>query len=133
MTVLADTSAWVEFLRATGSAANMALRDLLVAGDLATTDAVVLEVLAGANDARQSRDLVRLLDRCRWLPQESWADVELAASMYRACRERGQTPRSLRDCLIAAVAVRRDVAVLHRDREFDLLASHTSLRVSPTT
>ena len=133
MTVLADTSAWVEFLRATGSAANMALRDLLVAGDLATTDAVVLEVLAGANDARQSRDLVRLLDRCRWLPQESWADAELAASMYRACRERGQTPRSLLDCLIAAVAVRRDVAVLHRDREFDLLASHTSLRVSPTT
>jgi predicted nucleic acid-binding protein len=131
MTVLADTSAWVEFLRATGGAANVALREFLVAGDLATTDAVVLEVLAGANDARQSRDLVRLLDRCRWLPQEPWADAELAASMYAACRERGQTPRSLLDCLIGAVAVRCDVPVLHRDRDYDLLASHTALRVSP--
>jgi predicted nucleic acid-binding protein len=131
MMVLADTSAWVEFLRATGSPANLALRDLMVAGDLATTDAVVLEVLAGASDSRRSRDLVRLMDRCSWLPQEAWADAELAASMYTACRQTGQTPRSLLDCLIAAVAVRCDVAVLHRDRDFDLLASSTSLRVSP--
>jgi predicted nucleic acid-binding protein len=131
--VLADTSAWIEFLRATGSGANLKLRELLLAGDVATTDAVVLEVLVGANDDAHSRDLLRLLDSCHWLPQEPWADVELAANMYRGCRKAGQTPRSLLDCLIAAVAVRCDVPVLHLDRDFDLLASSSSLMVSPAT
>jgi predicted nucleic acid-binding protein len=131
--VLADTSAWIEFLRATGGGANLRLRELLVVGDVATTDAVVLEVLAGATDDTHSRDLLRLLDGCHWLPQEPWADVELAASMYRVCRKAGQTPRSLLDCLIAAVAVRCDVPVLHLDRDFDLLASNSSLAVSRTT
>jgi predicted nucleic acid-binding protein len=32
---------------------------------------------------------------------------------------------------VAAVAVRHDVPVLHRDRDFDVLARHTPLRVVP--
>ncbi len=46
--ILADTSAWVEFHRATGSEANVRLRDLLDGGELLTTDVVLMELLAGA-------------------------------------------------------------------------------------
>ena len=38
------------------------------------------------------------------------------------------TIRSLTDCLIAAIAIRNDVALLHVDRDFDRLAEHTRLR-----
>lgn len=57
------------------------------------------------------------------------ADYELAAAMYRACRLRGETVRKLIDCLIAAVAVRADVEVLHADIDFATLERHTDLRV----
>ncbi len=57
-------------------------------------------------------------------------DFEEAASLYAECRARGQRVRKLDDCLIAAVAIRHDVPVLHHDRDFDVLARHTPLRVA---
>jgi predicted nucleic acid-binding protein len=37
----------------------------------------------------------------------------------------------LTDCLIAAVAIRNGVSVLHRDRDFEVIARHTDLKVLP--
>jgi predicted nucleic acid-binding protein len=34
------------------------------------------------------------------------------------------------DCLVAAVAIRHNIPVLHRDRDFDVLARHTELRTA---
>ena len=42
---------------------------------------------------------------------------------------REPTIRSMLDCLIAAVAIRQGIPVLHSDRDFDALARHTELRV----
>ena len=42
--------------------------------------------------------------------------------------------RTLTDCLIAVVALRESLPVLHADRDFDVLARHTSLlaeRIQP--
>jgi predicted nucleic acid-binding protein len=33
------------------------------------------------------------------------------------------------DCLIAAVAIREKVSILHNDRDYDVLARYTPLRV----
>jgi predicted nucleic acid-binding protein len=57
------------------------------------------------------------------------ADYETAAALYRSCRRGGETVRKLIDCLIAAVAIREHVAVLHRDTDFEVLARHTALHV----
>ncbi|MGZ5294241.1 MAG: PIN domain-containing protein [Actinomycetota bacterium] len=35
------------------------------------------------------------------------------------------------DCLIAAVAIREGATVLHADRDFDVIARHTDLRIEP--
>jgi len=56
-------------------------------------------------------------------------DYEEAAALYRTCRRNGETPGKLGDCLIAAIAVRADMGVLHLDAHFDVLARNTSLRV----
>src|SRR5439155_11497286 len=62
--ILADTSAWVEYDRATGSAVDRRLAELIeAAGPLAVTEPVVMEVLAGARDDRRATDLRRLLMR----------------------------------------------------------------------
>jgi predicted nucleic acid-binding protein len=37
--------------------------------------------------------------------------------------------RKLIDCLIAAVAIRERVSVLHNDRDYDVLARHSKLKV----
>ena len=125
-----DSSAWVEFLRATGSQTHRALRTLLEQGeDLHTTDVVVMEVLAGARDDDHRDRLRRLLGRCEHLPVDGLADYEAAADIFRSCRAAGETVRSLTDCLIAVVAIRRSHPVLHADRDFDALVRHTGLQI----
>lgn len=126
---LVDTSAWVEFLRGTGSSSHRAVRRLLSAGALLhTTDVVVMEVMAGARDERHHDRLRRLLARCEYAPVEGLHTYEAAAGLYRTCRRAGDTVRSLTDCLIAAVALRQRLTVLHDDRDFDVLARHTGLQ-----
>ncbi|HSR24268.1 MAG TPA: PIN domain nuclease [Candidatus Eisenbacteria bacterium] len=130
--ILVDTSAWVEFLRATGSAVHLRLRELLQSdAALATTELVVTEVLAGARDEAHLDRLRRaLLGRCELLDGHALAGYEEAAAVYRHCRRRGATVRRLNDCLIAAVAIRAGVPVLHLDQDFDQIARHCPLQVA---
>jgi predicted nucleic acid-binding protein len=130
--ILVDTSAWVEFLRATGSETDRRLTELLEReAELATTDVVVMELLAGARDAANHDDLRRLLyGRCSFVAVEGPHDYERAAAVYRGCRSAGVTVRKLTDCLIAVVAMRADIALLHRDGDFDAIACHAPLRIT---
>jgi predicted nucleic acid-binding protein len=128
--ILAVTSAWVEYLHATGSRVHLRLRGLIAGeGELVTTEVVMMELLAGATTPEGVTQLRRLLGRFRVLPIEGLADYEAAAELYRRCRARGETVRKLTDCLIAAVAMRSGATALHRDHGFDVIARHTSLRV----
>lgn len=128
--ILVDSSAWVEFLRATGSRAHLRLRTALENGvDLASTDVIVMEILAGARDEPDRDRLRRLLYGLEFLPVEGPADYERAAELYRLCRSGGETPRKLSDCLIAAVAVRNDAELLCEDTDFLTLARHSPLRL----
>lgn len=114
--ILADTSAWVEYDRATGSTVDQRLAALIVAdGPLAVTEPVVMEVLAGArNDARED-DLRRLLSRFGLLRFDASTDFDAATRIYRRCRQAGITPRGMVDCMIVAVAWRLGAALLSYD------------------
>ena len=58
----------------------------------------------------------------------SSAVFDEAIELYRAGRRSGLTIRSSADCLIAACAVRHNLEILHRDRDFDALARVSALR-----
>lgn len=125
--VLIDSSAWIEFLRDTGSPVCLEV-DRLLARSIAVTDPIVMEVLAGARDEQHVHDLRGLLGRATLLPTIS-SDYVTAAALHRACRARGETVRRLIDCLIAAVAIRERVPLLHHDADFDTLSRHSTLRI----
>lgn len=132
--ILVDSSAWVEFLRATGSPAHLQVRSALRGGtDLACTDVIVMEILAGARDDADRDRLRRLLYGLEFLPVEGPADYENAAELYRLCRRGGETPRKLSDCLIAAVAIRSDAELLCEDADFLAIARHAPLRLAALT
>ncbi len=129
--ILIDSSAWIEFLRDTGSSVCLRVDELL-GGDIAVCEPVWMEVLAGARDEGHLKDLRRLLAGATLLATDS-VDFEEAAALYRICRRKGETPRKLIDCLIAAVAIREDVTILHCDSDFDVLSHHTPLKVEVVT
>ncbi|MEA2438299.1 MAG: hypothetical protein QOF65_2855 [Thermoleophilaceae bacterium] len=121
--ILADTSAWVEYDRATGSPVDRRIADLIDAGGpLATTEPVVMEVLAGARDDRRQAQLRRMLLRCELLAFDPVVDFDGAARIYRRCRATGITPRGMIDCMIAAVALRLHASLLAHDTDLDRVA-----------
>ena len=125
--ILVDTSAWVEFLRDTGSPVCGRVDELL-GKDIAICDPIRMEVLAGARSERHLSDLRRLLARASLIPTEM-LDYDEAAAIYRICRRGGETVRKLIDCLIASVAIRAEASILHADADFDVIGRHCSLRV----
>jgi predicted nucleic acid-binding protein len=129
--ILVDSSAWIEMWRATESPVDHRLTQLVQSGaDLATTEPIEMELLAGARNPIDELRIESALAACGLIPVAGAEDWRRAADVFRSCRRMGITPRRLLDCLIAAVAIRAGVPILARDRDFELIARHSSLELS---
>lgn len=121
--ILADTSAWVEYDRATRSNVDHRLSALIdTDGPIAVTEPIVMEVLAGARNDERQADLRRLLLRFELLTFDVVTDFDGAVRIYRRCRASGVTPRGMIDCMIAAVAWRRRASLLAHDADLGRVA-----------
>jgi predicted nucleic acid-binding protein len=122
--ILADTSAWVEYDRATNGPVDRRLAELIDAGaPVSVTEPVVMEVVAGARDDRREADLRRLLQRFELLRFDAVSDFDGAARIYRRCRATGVTPRGMVDCMIASVAWRHGATLLAHDADMAQVAA----------
>lgn len=127
MTLLLDTSLWVDFTRARSPEALKSFIAPYVLDPAAhLAEPVVFEVLRSARP-----DEARLLEAqfatlpCLTSPSNLWHQ---AAALGQACRQSGHTVASL-DLLIAAVALQHDAAVVSFDADFEAIASNSALRV----
>lgn len=128
--ILVDTSAWIEFDRASGSRTHLRVRRLIAETDeVAVTEPVIMEVMAGARTLSRERDLRRLMGRFHLLPFRPASHFLGASTIYRRCRARGITPRGMLDCMIAAVAQSERVALLAQDADMNKIAEVISLQL----
>ena len=120
MSVLIDSSAWIESFRRTGDRRTTEIVAALVSrGEAATAGIVKLEILKGAFEHEFER-LKRNLSYLRLLPT-SELHYEEAGRLGAELRRQGETVPSS-DLLIATLAVSYDVPLLHCDRHFDRIA-----------
>jgi predicted nucleic acid-binding protein len=130
--IVVDASAWIEYLRGTGSDVHLTLRRLVVdAVPLANTTVGIMEVLSGTRTEDERIDLREHLMAFPLLTIGGLAGYEQAAQLYRDCRRLGVTPRGLLDCLVASVAIRDNAQVLGHDRDFGQIARVTPLELYP--
>ena len=123
---LVDTSVWIEVFR---RSRPLDLEAIVAFDEIVTCLPVVQEVLQGFPDEgayRIAREAMLSLPAVESPLRE---DVVLeAVALYRTARGNGYTVRSSVDCLIAACALRHDLEVLHRDRDFTAIARVSPLR-----
>lgn len=132
--ILADTSAWVEYDRASESLVDRRLSELIAGdGPLAITEPVVMEVVAGARTDGREADLRRLLLRFDLLQFDPAADFDGASTIYRKCRGLGVTPRGLIDCMIASVAHRHGATLLAHDADLSRVAGVVGIEMDPAS
>ena len=128
--MIVDTSAWVEYLRETGSPTHLALRAGVLDGQPIMIPApVVTELLFGSSSEAEAAELFQLLKRFEILEPDSLGVYLEAARIYRICRRAGFTIRSTVDCLVAATALDKGRPLLARNRDFAVIARHTELEL----
>ncbi len=130
--IVADSSTWIEFLRDSGHPVGETLVGLLQEdADIALTEIIVMELLAGARSDEHLRELRTRLIAFPILRLEGLVDFEEAALLFRRCRMAGETIRSTTDCLIAVPALRAGACLLHNDADFEVIARHSDLKIHP--
>ena len=128
--ILVDTSVWVGYLRGDATPAVERLEELIDrSAAIATTEPIVMELLAGASRPQELARVEALTDGLPSIPVDAVTDYRDAAQLYRSSALNGHPIRSMLDCVIAAVAIRRDLPLLHQDRDFAFLAAISPLRV----
>jgi len=129
MNMLVDTSVWIDFFNGTSNALVDRLETALIEEDsIRTCGIVLMEIFQGIRSETELQRVKQCFDELPCLPMER-AVFEEAARMYRTLRHQGITIRKPIDCLIAAVALHHDVALLHNDRDFLPLAQHFGVRL----
>ena len=124
--ILVDTSVWIAVFRARRPLDLEASVDF---DDVATCLPVIQEVLQGFRDERAHRRARAAMLSLPIVESPLADDVfSQAIDLYRSARRGGLTVRSSVDCLIAACAIRHDLEVLHRDRDFAAIAEISPLR-----
>jgi hypothetical protein len=118
--MIVDTSAWIEYLRATGSFCDLHLQLGLMRGHNFLMPSVVLqEVLQGASSAAHYMMLLRGLEQIPVFEAQDVHELHRQAGLlYARCRWQGITIRSAMDCVVAACALEADLPLLARDRDF---------------
>ena len=123
---LVDTSVWIEVFRARHPLDLTAVVDF---DEIVTCLPIIQEVLQGFRDEgayRRARDAMFALPLVE-SPLEASVFSE-AVDLYRSARRNGLTIRSSVDCLIGSCAIRHDLEVLHRDRDYAAIARVSPLR-----
>jgi predicted nucleic acid-binding protein len=125
--ILVDTSVLVDVFRDRSGRVRTVLETALDGDDAVLTRFHQLELLQGARDEREWSLLRKYLEAQDYLEggPQSWPD---AARLYFDLRRAGKTIRSSIDCCIAQIAMEYDVLLLHRDRDFEMIAAVRPLR-----
>ena len=118
--VIVDTSVWIEVLRHPDKRGR--LEAALGPDDPYLTRFTQMELLMGAGRENQWRRLERYLDGQLYAEanHDTW---RRAARTWFELRRTGKTVRSPIDCCIGEIAVAHDAQLLHRDRDFSVIAT----------
>lgn len=123
---MADKSA---LARTKHAAVDRRLGPLILSGEIATCGIIELEILYSA---RSHDDLVEIRAEHEaafvsvpMKQQDFERAIELMATLARAGKHRSA---GIPDLLLASVAERTGLTLLHYDRDFDLIAAHSRLQ-----
>jgi hypothetical protein len=117
--ILADTSAWIDYLRDTETVAASALDRALGTNRVLMGDLILVELLQGY---REGPALEKLKQDLHLLPIMTLCGPTIAlraADNYRLLRRKGITVRGTIDVIIATWCVANDVPLIHADRDFE--------------
>ena len=127
--IVADTSAWIDYVRGIDAPHTELLDRELLRSRLATGDIIIAEFLQGFRTERDFKAARQLMDRLEYHDFLGKERALRAAGNYRLLRKKGVTVRKTVDVMIATFCVDKGFELIHNDRDFDAMEKVLGLRV----
>lgn len=128
--VLIDTSVWIDFFKGSVNIQTSILNEYLEKeSPVFICPLIIQEILQGIrsdDDYRKVKSNILNLDILLIDPVESSVG---AADLYRMLRKKGVTIKKSNDCMIAYYSIYFGIYLLHNDKDFNLIAEKTSLKI----
>lgn len=130
MTILVDTSVWINFFNGINTLTVDLLEELVEAEEeVCISEYILTEVLQGFKQDRDFKLALQNLLNFPVYPLNGIDSYIKAAQLHRKCRKRGITICKTADCIIAQTAIENQLLLLHNDADFDRIASCCPLRI----
>lgn len=126
--VVADSSAWVAYLRGEDVPAARLLDDALDRHEVLMADLVLVEILRGLDTEFEAKRVLHSLGVLPVFELGGQTAAIQAAAHYRFLRSKGITVRGAIDLLLATWCIENDIPLLHADRDFGGFEEHLGLR-----
>jgi len=128
--VLVDTSVWVDFFKGvTNSKTELVKEYLEMEHTVFICPLILQEVLQGIRNDEDYLKVKNSMLNLEVLMIEQMKSATGAADLYRALRKKGITIKRTNDCTIAYYAMYFEIHLVHKDKDFDLIADNTSLKI----
>jgi predicted nucleic acid-binding protein len=122
MSVLVDSSVWIDYFRGSGDPAKL---DLLIEENLVGVNELVLAEIIPALHMKRQRPLIALMREIGCPPLKiDWDDL---TQMQILCLRHGINKVGIPDLMIAQHAIQNNLELYSLDKHFTLLAKHIPL------
>ena len=124
MSVLVDSSAWINYFRGTGQPDAI---DMLIEENLVIINDLILAELVPALHLRRQKRLIALLRELKQFPIEiDWDDI---TQMQIICIRNGVNGVGIPDLIIAQNAIQNDLHLLSYDKHFEKISTLAPLSI----
>ena len=124
MSVLVDSSIWIEYFRGAGYEDVV---DLLIEENLVTINQIILAELIPPLHLRNQPKLIAILREIKQQPiQVDWDDI---VQMQILCLKNGINNIGIPDLIITQNAIQGGLSLLSNDKHFYLLSKHIPLSI----
>jgi len=127
--IVADTSAWIDYVRGVKAPHTDILDHELLHGRIVTGDLIITEFLQGFRHRKEFETAKKMMERLEYYDMVGMKIALSVAENYRNLRKSGITVRKTIDVIIATFCVENGFELIHNDHDFDEMADALGLRV----
>lgn len=125
MSILVDSSVWVDYFRGTGLSSDHL--DLLIEENLVVTNDLILAELLPPLLIRREKQLVQLLKELERQPMAvNWDEI---IQLQTVCLDNGVNGIGIPDLMIAQNAMQRGLRLFSNDKHFALISRYIALEL----
>jgi predicted nucleic acid-binding protein len=128
--ILVDTTVWVDFFSARETKQVSCLVQYIEQKEeLCICGIILTEILQGIRSQKEYAQVENLFNSLLYLEMDKDTFI-LAAEIYKSLRLRGITIRKTLDCMIASVAIKYKIPLLHNDRDYMPIEKYCGLETA---